>query len=164
MMYSQTSMLNSTGSTNPGLYHQFGTLAGAGSHRKDFYEIIANTGETDVSVDRVTLYGKVNVDSTVVLVPVVVGSVIGPEEPILIPDRNNVLRSATAPAMAPSDPLGTFTIVFDTPVTIPAGGRIAVGFIVPMVDSVEATLLGTDTLPNDLGPGYWTGLYVSKVP
>jgi hypothetical protein len=33
---------------------------------------------------------------------------------------------------------------------VPAGGQVAFGFIVPLASSVDATLLGTDTLPNGL--------------
>jgi hypothetical protein len=150
VLYSQTS-LDSSGGTPPGLYDQLGLLAGPSSQRKDFWEILSNTTGQAVQVSEVTVYGTVNSASTAVFAPVIAGRVVSiPDRDILVPDRDpaHVLASASVPQTSGS--MGPITITFATAVTVPAHGQVAFGFIVPLTASVDATLLGTDTLPNGL--------------
>src|SRR6266487_616141 len=69
-VYSQTSLAGSTGRT-PGLYDQFGLLAGPNSHRRDFYEIFTNNTGQAVKINSAVLYGTVNTASIAAMVPVV---------------------------------------------------------------------------------------------
>jgi hypothetical protein len=104
-----------------------------------------------VQVSEAAVYGTVNTASTAVFVPVIAGRVVSmPDNDILVPDRDptHVLSSASVPPT--SGPAGPITISFATPVNVPAGGQVAFGFIVPPASSVDATLFGTDTLPNGL--------------
>jgi hypothetical protein len=160
MIYSQTSLAGSTGTT-PGLYDQFGLLEGS-SPRKDFYQIFTNNTSQAVQINKAILYGKVEVASTAVLVPVMVGTANGVPD-ILIPDTDpsHVLATASVP-VGPND-LGTIEIAFSADVDMPAGEQLAFGFIVPLSDTVDATLFGTDTLPSGLSstvPPYYRGFYV----
>jgi hypothetical protein len=86
-----------------------------------------------------------------VFAPVIAGRVVSlPDEDVLVPDRDptHVLASASVPQTSGS--MGPITITFATPVMVPARGQVAFGFIVPLSSSVDATLFGTDTLPNGL--------------
>ena len=68
---------------------------------------------------------------------------------------------ATGPANGP----GLIEVSFVPAVEIPSGGQLAFGIIAPLAEPVDATLFGTDTLPNDLSatdPAYFTGFYVSN--
>lgn len=173
VIYSQTSLTGSTGYT-PGLFDQFGLLAGPNFQRMDFYTIIVNNTGLDLQVNRAILFGTINTASTAVLVPTIIGSANFIPD-ILVPDMdpNHILAMATIPVSVPGS--GTdcitstsgftgcpITISFSPGVMIPAGGQFAFGFISPLTQTVDAALFGTDTLPNTLSsttPQYYTGFY-----
>jgi hypothetical protein len=161
-VYSQTSVA-STGSNTPGLQDSLGQNAGPNAARKDFYEIITNTSSVPVTITSVKLNGTVNTQSTAVFVPVKVASMIGFEN-ILVPDKL-APPLATATVSPNSSAPGEFEIVFAEPFEIPAGGRVAFGFIVPLTLSTDALLVGTDVTGNtnsETTPTYWQGFYATK--
>jgi formylglycine-generating enzyme required for sulfatase activity len=169
-VYSQTSLAGTTQVT-PGLFDQFGLLAGPDSQRRDFYEIFANNTGRDLRVTRAVIFGTVMTASTAVLVPAVI-STVGGGPAFLVPDTdpNHVLATATVPVSAPGSGTDGFTstmgftgrpitISFSPGVMIPAGGHLAFGFIVPLAQTVDATLFGTDTLPNELSSTTRAGVH-----
>jgi hypothetical protein len=163
LLYSQTSFAGSTGTT-PGLFDQLGLLAPeANSPRRDFYQIFTNPSSQEVRVHKATLYGNVYVPSTAVLVPVIPGTANGiPNIEVPVTDPGHVLGMAEVPVR--DEEPGPIEISFSPAVAIPAGGRLAFGFIVPLADTVDANLLGTDTLTYGMSgtiPPYFTGFYIS---
>jgi len=160
VVYSQTNLAGSTGNT-PGLYDQLGLLAGPNSTRIDFYEIITNNTGRNLRVNKAILFGTVSTESTAVLSPVIIGSINGIAD-ILVPDTDPSHVLASAQVAVGSTVPGKIEITFSPPVKMSAGAQLAFGFIVPLTNSVDATLYGTDTLPEGLSstnPPFWTGLY-----
>jgi len=160
VVYSQTSIAGSTG-REPGMYDQFGLLV-VSAHR-DFYQIFTNTGP-EVAVNRAVVWGNVVSVSKAVIVPVVPGVANGLF--MLVPDRDpaHVLSEATIYPTTPGA-FGPIEIVFSKPVLMTTGMKLAFGFIAPLERVVDATLFGTDTLPNDLTsdtPPYYTGTYFTN--
>ena len=162
IVYSQTSLANSTGATTPGLFDQLGLLAGPSSQRKDFYEIFTNnTGQT-IAIDKVTLYGQVNSPSTAVIVPVVAGVI--DVFSVLVPDAAHPLATAAVPA-GPAAGAGQIDVSFSPAVTMAPGSQLAFGVIAPLLSTVDATFYGTDTITDGLSstsPQYWTGFYATS--
>lgn len=164
VVHSQTSLAGSTG-TVPGLYDQLGLLAGTASERRDFYEIFTNGTGQEVLVNRAVLYGNVNQPSTAVIVPVVNGTIDGFPD-VLLPDTDpaHALATASVP-VSPTSDMGLVEISFSPGVVMPPGSRLAFGFRVPTVGTVDATLFGTDTLPSEFSsptpPRFWTGFYAT---
>jgi hypothetical protein len=118
-------------------------------------------------VTSVTLYGRVDSQSTAVFVPLVLGTDVSGAR-VLVPDTDpkNVLASTVVPPADPNAPFGTFEIPFSPGFDIPPGGKVAFGFVVPLTSEsgVDATLFGTDTLRNfttSTNPPWWTGFYIS---
>jgi hypothetical protein len=163
-VYSQTNLAGSTGNV-PGLYDQFGLLAGPESTRKDFYEIFSNNTGHGVLVNTAVVFGSVNNVSEAVLAPVIIGTASGVGD-ILVPDRDpeHVLARASVP-VGPT-PAGTIALSFSPGVYMPPGGRLAFGFVVPLTSDVDANLYGTDTLPcgfSSTAPTYFTCFYATTV-
>jgi hypothetical protein len=162
IVYAQTSLAGSTGGT-PGLFDQLGLLAGPNSQRRDFYEIFTNGAGHDVRIDRATVYGMVSTVSTAELVPVVIGTANSVPN-ILIPDTLPGHALATTSVPVGPTTIGPIEISFSPAVSVPAGGQLAFGFIVPLVNTVDATLWGTDVIPSGLSattPPYFTGFYAT---
>ncbi len=164
VVHSQTSFAGSTGVV-PGLYDQLGLLAGGASGRRDFYEIFTNDTGQEVLVNRAVLYGSVNQPSTAVIVPLVNGTISGFPE-VLLPDTDPAHALATAAVpVSPTSDMGLVEISFSPGVVMPAGSRLAFGVRVPMAGTIDATLFGTDTLPNEFSsstaPPLWTGFYAT---
>lgn len=161
-VYAQTILAGSTGNT-PGLFDQLGLLAGPNSQRRDFYEIFTNETGHDVRIDRASLYGMVSTPSTAELVPVVIGTANSVPN-LLIPDILPGHALATTAVPVGPTTIGPIEISFSPAVSLPAGGQLAFGFIVPLVTTVDATLWGTDVIPNGLSattPPYFTGFYAT---
>lgn len=163
IVYSQTSLAGSDGTT-PGLFDQLGLLAGPTSERRDFYEIFTNETDHTVRIDKAIIYGSLNTASRAVLVPVVIGTV-NDVPSILIPDTVSSHSLATTPVPVGPTTIGLIEISFSPAVEMSAGARLAFGFIVPLATTVDATLWGTDVLPNTLSastPPYYTGFYATS--
>ena len=163
VVYSQTSLASSDGK-EPGLFDQFGLLAGPGSTRRDFFQIFTNPTGAPVSINKATLFGAVDTSATAVFVPVIVGAANGLSI-LAIPDRDpsHVLSAAAVPATRGAP--GPIEIFFATPVVLPAGGQLAFGFLAPLESAVDATLFGTNTLPDGLSstnPPYFVGFHYSN--
>jgi hypothetical protein len=160
-LYSQTSLAGSTGIV-PGLFDQLGLNGSPGARRTDFFEVFANQTIAVVTVDHVTVYGTFATVGTAVIAPLVLGSV-GGQNGVAVPDAGHPL----ATAVIPTGPVaaGKIEIVFSPGVRMDPGARLAFGVVVPATQITDATLYGTDTLPNGWSssvPSYFNGFYATS--